>query len=77
MLCHAGKGAGQQAGAAGYIQHCVFWASASPLHNSIQHFLVAYGRSGGEGRSLARELIKNAGVVRTHARKILNLKPKI
>jgi hypothetical protein len=47
------------------------------LHNAIQRFLVADGSGGGKRRSLARELIKNAGFVRAHARKILNLKVKI
>jgi hypothetical protein len=33
------------------------------LHNAIQRFLIANGRGSGKRRCLARELVKNAGVV--------------
>src|SRR5207302_2568638 len=60
VLCHASKSARQQAGTAGHVEHGVIRAGASPLHNTIQCFLIADRSSGGKWRSLARELIENA-----------------
>jgi hypothetical protein len=46
------------------------------LHNAVQRFFIANGRSGCKGCGLARELVKDSGVVGSHAR-ILGLKFKI
>jgi hypothetical protein len=37
------------------------------LHNAVQRFFIADGRSGCERRRLSRELVENAGIVRCHA----------